>query len=371
MITCKDLHFDLVQGYFIGKPVLDIEELCENYPHIANYNSKRNGNSIASLVETETTFIDPVRINDDMKSILEKFRQNHSFSFLPVVDDNSYPVGVINEEPLKKYLYHPYGYSLISNHSIGKLGNFIENIPVADIKTAEETLLSIFATSLFYQGIVITKELKYYGFLTLSSFIGILNEKKMHIARESNPLTKLPGNNLISDNIHSIIKNNPAGHILAYWDMDNFKPFNDKYGFRQGDRVILFFADLLKTSFENNAFKGNTFIGHIGGDDFFTSFDLSYISEEVVIKSIEKTVQLFSDSIASIHGSEDFRNGYYLSRDRKNHLRKIPLLSVSCAVIRIKPVTGGISFESVCSLISQTKKKAKKSESGIAFADVK
>ncbi len=366
LITCKDLHFDLIQGFFIARPTCNIDELSDLYPHIANYQSKRKQNSIESLIEKEVTKITPIIINENIKDVVEKFRNNHDINFLPVVDSNYYPVGIINVEPLKKYLFHPYGYSLISNPAIGIIDNFIYKCPVADIRTKEGVLLSILAGNQASQGIIIIKELKYYGFLTVASFINIMNEKKMYIARESNPLTRLPGNNIINDNIQSIINNNANEFILAYWDLDNFKPFNDKYGFRQGDRAILYFADLLQT----NINMENSFVGHIGGDDFFTSFDLSGTSEESVLIIIQKIIHEFTESIASIHSPEEFSNGYYLSKDRNNHMRKIPLLTVSCALIKINPFVGRITVENISEFMSGIKKKAKKSQSKIAYASV-
>lgn len=77
-----------------------------------------------------------------------------------------------------------------------------------------------------------------------------------------NPLTKLPGNNSIYQYISGLLEETELGHYLVYFDMNNFKAFNDKYGFRQGDRALLKFSEIL------GRFSGEFFIAHIGGDDF-------------------------------------------------------------------------------------------------------
>ena len=75
---------------------------------------------------------------------------------------------------------------------------------------------------------------------------------------DSNPLTHLPGNNVIQSNIMEKVQQN-AKFAVAYTDLDNFKAYNDKYGFKLGDDVILFTAQILKDSCD-----ANDFVGHIG-----------------------------------------------------------------------------------------------------------
>jgi PleD family two-component response regulator len=83
---------------------------------------------------------------------------------------------------------------------------------------------------------------------------------------DSNPLTHLPGNNKIQQIISERMKS--AGNFaVAYTDLDNFKAYNDIYGFKKGDEIILYTSDVLKNAVKNHGSESD-FIGHIGGDDF-------------------------------------------------------------------------------------------------------
>ena len=102
------------------------------------------------------------------------------------------------------------------------------------------------------------------------------------MARDQNPLTKLPGNNSIGDHISASLEaQHPGRHTFVYFDFNDFKPFNDHYGFRQGDRAILLFAEIMQRNLPG------TFIGHIGGDDFFAAFEgKSLIDVQAIVATI-------------------------------------------------------------------------------------
>lgn len=96
-------------------------------------------------------------------------------------------------------------------------------------------------------GIFITQSEKYRGFINLNSLLTLSYKRNIEIATNQNPLTKLPGNNQIEKFISNSFENANINttHII-YFDFNDFKPFNDNYGFRQGDRAILIFSELLQ-----------------------------------------------------------------------------------------------------------------------------
>lgn len=143
---------------------------------------------------------------------------------------------------------------------------------------------------------------------------------------DTNPLTKLPGNTsilkLIQNNID--MKNE---FVVLYLDIDNFKPFNDKYGFASGDEVIRMTARILVNNVSN--FYGEKgFVGHIGGDDFvcvFPNKKLETICEEI-IKNFDSLMPLFLDE-------KDIEAGCFFSVDRKGMEQCFPLTTISLALI--------------------------------------
>lgn len=143
---------------------------------------------------------------------------------------------------------------------------------------------------------------------------------------DANPLTKLPGNVSILNEIQGRIDKKGL-FAVCYTDLDKFKAFNDKYGFQNGDEVIKNTARILIESVQK---KGTTtdFIGHIGGDDF------------VVITSPEKAEGLckniiakFDTMIPELYTKEDRKKGYIVAKDRQGKKRKIAFISISIAVV--------------------------------------
>ncbi|MDZ7641484.1 MAG: GGDEF domain-containing protein [Desulfurivibrio sp.] len=96
------------------------------------------------------------------------------------------------------------------------------------------------------RGILVTDNGRYQGFLNANALLKLLSDKNLEEARNQNPLTRLPGNFLINRFISDALGDLENEYIYVYFDFDNFKPFNDKYGLRQGDRAILMFADILE-----------------------------------------------------------------------------------------------------------------------------
>ena len=152
-------------------------------------------------------------------------------------------------------------------------------------------------------------------------------------ALDANPLTKLPGNSSIMESIKDKLDNN-VNFSFAYIDIDNFKSYNDKYGFLRGDEVIMMTSRLIATTVYDisktmrRSIEKYVFIGHIGGDDFVVMShpdDIIDISN-TVISNFDKIVMSFYDNT-------DKQRGYIESYDRQKKMQKFPVMSLSIAVI--------------------------------------
>jgi diguanylate cyclase (GGDEF)-like protein len=139
---------------------------------------------------------------------------------------------------------------------------------------------------------------------------------------EINPLTRLPGNISINKQIQTRIE---AGEpfALAYLDIDQFKPFNDKYGFSRGDEVIKVTGRLILNIVKNRQ-PQRSFVGHIGGDDFI------YIMDEGLIEETSaEIIDAFDRLISTFYDGEDRERGRIQSKDRQGNTETFPLMSVS------------------------------------------
>lgn len=154
---------------------------------------------------------------------------------------------------------------------------------------------------------------------------------KTHLRRAKqvksfNPLTGLPGNVLIEEEIKERIEKKTLFSVL-YSDLDNFKAYNDVYGFLKGDEVIKFVAHVLSKNIKELG-NHDDFLGHIGGDDFIviTTPDKVEILCDSIIHQFDSTIRLF-------YNSEDRKRGYIISKSRANTEKQFPIMSLSIAVV--------------------------------------
>jgi diguanylate cyclase (GGDEF)-like protein len=142
---------------------------------------------------------------------------------------------------------------------------------------------------------------------------------------EINPLTRLPGNLSITRQIQRRLDNNDI-FALAYADLDNFKPFNDRYGFGRGDELIKMTGRIILNVVKDTQSQGS-FIGHIGGDDFVV-----IMKPDLIGKAAENIIERFDTLIAGFYDTADWDAGYIFAADRKGVWSKLPVTSISIGI---------------------------------------
>jgi diguanylate cyclase (GGDEF)-like protein len=178
-------------------------------------------------------------------------------------------------------------------------------------------------------------------------------------AKGANPLTELPGNITIARIIEESLE---IGRKIAvlYCDLDNFKAYNDKYGFSRGDDAILYTRDCLLQAARGEGVD-NVFVGHQGGDDFVVVCDFPYW--ETFAKSFIRT---FDKDVRQFYNKTDARNGYIDSINRQGERQRFPLMSISVAVVTNKDRTFTKHTEMI-KVAAEVKKHAKSLE-GSSYA---
>lgn len=183
----------------------------------------------------------------------------------------------------------------------------------------------------------------------------IMNLRRTERDQNANPLTKLPGASVINRLILARL-NQPLA--LLYADLDNFKAYNDKYGFSTGDTVIYHTASLLSHAVTSNG-NQNDFLGHIGGDDFII------LTTPEKADLIAKTAcQEFDKTILSFYSKQDQDLKKVVSCDRRGTITEFPIMSISIAIVtnEHKELT---SLPQVAQLAAELKHYAKSKPSGI------
>lgn len=143
---------------------------------------------------------------------------------------------------------------------------------------------------------------------------------------EANPLTRLPGNVAILNELSKCIDSKKQ-FAVCYADLDKFKAYNDKYGFEHGDNVIRETARILLSAVKEFG-RPEDFVGHIGGDDF-----VFITTPEFSDKICEKVIRDFDKISPSFYNQEDREAGFIIGYDRQSKVHQIPLLSISIGVV--------------------------------------
>ncbi|WP_434580372.1 GGDEF domain-containing protein [Sulfurimonas sp. NW15] len=366
-LTCKDIGCHLAQGYLIQKPTKNTQKIYQQYTNIIDiikFDRRISDKNI--LLKNNIDKIQPLKLKTKMNLVIEYFKKNQSVPIVPLVNSQNEPVGILLESDIKEFLYSPYGMSLLLNEqNNSKLENLLHPCGHADINSNTTTLIELFANNPESSGIIITKNSGYYGFLSAKAIINMMHQENMIQARDQNPLTKLPGNTMIEKYIYKVSQSS-ASYLLCYFDLDNFKAFNDVYGFRNGDRIIQLFADIMRKELPKDVFKA-----HIGGDDFFVAWEnKDFTHNSFDMKMIENILEKFASSAKEFYNKKDKENGYIISKNRKEQTCRFPLLTTSASLLITPEKKSCISEESINTILSCQKKVAKNEPKHLAVSSL-
>ncbi len=145
------------------------------------------------------------------------------------------------------------------------------------------------------------------------------------INRRISPLTGLPGNVQIHAELKKRLSKKEPFSVL-YFDLDNFKAYNDVYGFLKGDQIIEFTANIIVNNIHQE--EGDTFVGHIGGDDFVAIVPTIYAE-----RICQKILAEFDKQVGTFFTDRDLERGYIEVANRKGIIEQFPLTSLSIGLV--------------------------------------
>lgn len=366
----RDIGCDLVQGYLIQRPTVALQELSRRYANVealvARDRRRRDSDpdAIASQVESAPT----IESDRSLFEVIETFGRLHDRTFLVVVDGDERPLGIVREQDLKGYLYSPFGRDLLSNAAFRKpLSAIVSRCPVVDINAPLEKFIDMYARDEGNEGVIVLRDMRYAGFLNSRTLLNVVSERNLAAARDQNPLSRLPGNQRIYEFVSRALGDLDAPYIFVYFDFDWFKPFNDRFGFRQGDRALILFSELLRKAYAGE----RQFVGHIGGDDFFVGVRGGTFDE--ACGQARKVLRKFQRDIESFYDTESRARGHIEGTDRDGRPRRFPLMTVSAVALCLPPGRAAAPLDRVSELIAQGKKTVKLNNPGtlhiLTFAD--
>ena len=186
-------------------------------------------------------------------------------------------------------------------------------------------------------------------------------KKMKEKAENANPLTKLPGNTSIREEIEKRIKRNEQ-FVAIHIDLNDFKAYNDKYGIGKGDEVIKFTSKTIDKAVRENG-NPTDFIGHEGGDDFFvltTPNKADSVAADIISE--------FDSKIKNFYSEEDLKAGYITANNRRGEVVKFPIMSISLAGVtnQYRSIT---SYGELTNIAVEVKNRAKLENKSVFFVD--
>jgi diguanylate cyclase (GGDEF)-like protein len=363
-LVCRDFGVDLAQGWFIARPTILANELKPSFPHLRDLGKPKGSHQAldAILIRKQIEMLPTVNENDNIDSVFDLFRHNPRQSFFPVVSADNEPRGIIPEYRLKEYIYQPFGRELLKNKAYARaISHFIEKAPIVSLDSGAEKLLEIFANMEGSSCLIVTENMRYAGVVSAASLLKVINEKQLKVAQDQNPLTGLPGNRAIGEFMQAAVRDGDAARHFCYCDFDNFKPFNDAYGFHLGDHAISLFASLMHRYF----FAEQHFLGHVGGDDFFVGVTGSNADD--LGKLLDRLLADFHDSVFALYSPEDRAAGRMKGHDRSGAETYFPLMRCSIGVLELPKGLVIDDVGRVGTAIAAIKTMAKESLGGVVF----
>lgn len=329
-LSAQNLDMQYAQGYYFGRPnrtpriALDSSLFAERQHTVIFSAGRPRANTLVSSLLTE---LKPLKTRDSLHEAGDRFQKTHQLTALPVVDDHNRVAGIVWRDELMTLYASRYGRDL---HGRKPIELFMDKRPIiADVNMPLKTLSHHITSQEHTQQhslFVITEAQRYRGVGSLMDLLRQITDLQITMARHANPLTGLPGNVPISEHTREVISQQ-RDVTVCYFDLDNFKPYNDIYGYGRGDRVIRLTADILASHIDTDI----DFVGHVGGDDFIILFE----SPDWRLRC-QRILDAFPALYPELYQREDLERGGLISLDRQGQRRFFPLLSLSIGAVTLR-----------------------------------
>jgi EAL domain-containing protein (putative c-di-GMP-specific phosphodiesterase class I)/GGDEF domain-containing protein len=294
-----------------------------------------------------------------VEDIAEIFLQEPELPSVAVVERER-PVGLVRRSELMQRLFSRYGRDLYGRKPISR---FMDRKPlVAESHSSVEALSKRITNregdpSVDGDFIIVNQDGGYVGVASVLDLLGKITDLQIRNARYANPLTQLPGNVPINEHLDALLSAREC-FVAVYSDLDNFKPFNDVYGYARGDDVLRFAGELL------SAEAGpEDFIGHVGGDDFIAVM----VSPDWLTRC-RRVLDRFAAEIPAFYNPDDRAAGGLAAVDRKGRHSWFPMLGLSLGAVPGDPGRFHSHYQ-VADTASEVKKMAKEVTGSALFVD--
>jgi diguanylate cyclase (GGDEF)-like protein len=358
--TLVNLGVSYGQGYYIQKPEEVIQnirtELVDYIRELKFWKSKNQSMQLTSqYIETISKITKVVPAVTKVEEVFDVFREDSGLYGMCIVEREKV-LGIITRENLTLKLSGRYGFSLYQRKFITDIMDkeYLEVDFHTPISTVSYLAMERDSSKL-YDMIVVTKEGKFYGTVTVKDLLQKITEIDVANAKSLNPLSGLPGNTMIEQELNQCISIKSEYSVL-YIDIDNFKAYNDVYGIEKGDTVIKILSGIIQKHKTDNAF-----IGHVGGDDFIMILEHLKWRETAI-----GIIRDFNREAPYMYLEKDREEGFILTTNRHGEMEEFPLASITIAVVTNKDSTF-YSRDDITKELARLKKKGKRVKGSVCY----
>jgi diguanylate cyclase (GGDEF)-like protein len=339
-----DLGLDRLQGHLFGRPGPQPMAVLQQLESL----DRSIVTHTALCAEHIAVYVRPVAPDTRVTEVADLFRDNPETLTLAVVHEGR-PLGVVRREQLFSLLAKPLHPEIYNKKPVSAVMEAPTLLIDGQLRLEQVSrLVTQKGRPRLSEEFVITKDGRYHGLGQTIDVLRLITEQQLQSAKHSNPLTLLPGNGAVRDCIDRLIESKKR-FVVAYFDFDSFKPYNDVYGYAHGDQVILHLAGLLKSVFSARL----DFVGHVGGDDFLVVMRSADWRDRVT-----RVLEKFAATVATFYSPEHASAGRIVAADREGQQREFPLLTLSVAALDSETF-GATSADSIAQLLAHVKKVAK------------
>ncbi|CAE6831865.1 EAL domain-containing protein [Paraburkholderia haematera] len=374
LIVVRDMGIACGQGFFFGRPhakpasrVTDDARDALRAGHIAVFpettrtvsSASPSGGMASAKMMVHAPALPRHATNNDVLELFNRLPDLHAVA----VVEHDQPVALINRRSFMDRYALPYHRELFGKRPCLQFAN-ASPVIIEQSMTVEQMAKLLASDDQRYlaDGFVITdRDGKYAGLGTGENLVRAVTEVRIEAARYANPLTFLPGNIPISSHIARLLGND-AGFYACYVDLNHFKPFNDQYGYWQGDEVLKFAAAVLADVCDPT----RDFLGHVGGDDFLILFQSEDWQDRVL-----RAIHLFNEGAQRFYAPADRLAGGIHGEDRRGNPTFFGFVTMAIGCVRVES-DGGPSFyssEEIASVAALAKRRAKHETSGFVLID--
>lgn len=326
LASVRQLGIRYGQGYALGRPSLTpaialppevLHALADERKRALGRQHRRpTANSIRFYVR-------PVPSHTSNQEVFELFSAQPDLQAVPVVDADT-PIGLLKRQQFLERFAKPFARELLGRKPCTLTMDKRPMIVDRDRPLEEVSRVIAYAERHYLiDGFIVTHEGRYAGMGTGYDLMRALTDLQLNAARYANPLTLLPGNVPISEQIEMWLDQG-LGFVACYIDINAFKPFNDYYGYRRGDEVIETLGRLISEHIDSE----QDFAGHIGGDDF-----VMLMRSNDWQARCERLLQQFALRIHQFHSAEHIDAGGYHTENRRGDREFHSLLSIAIGAV--------------------------------------